>query len=326
MPRRSRRWCERNHTLSITLAFTHDRPPSSKQTSMSRSLPLEAYAAAIDLSTPFDRTTAGPQAPRLACDIAAWLLKEAGMPDGTVPLDGSACRALTAQLLTTRPAKPIPMDKLALLDRLFADESSKRAIVTDAELARPLEVATSVAGTRVQIWRGDITTLAIDAIVNAANADLLGCFRPGHACIDNAIHSAAGPRLREDCRRIIERQGHSEPTGTAKVTRGYYLPSRFVFHTVGPIVQNNKVTPADRSRLASCYESCLDLAATLTLKSIAFCGISTGVFGYPKDDAANVAKLTVRTWLEEHPNTLDLVVFNVFGDDDEHAYRQLESS
>ena len=174
--------------------------------------------------------------------------------------------------------------------------------------------------TRLFLWRGDITTLAVDAIVNAANTDLLGCFRPGHTCIDNAIHSVAGPRLREDCRRIIVHQGHREPTGAAKLTRGYYLPSRFVLHTVGPIVPDGRPTDEQRAELARCYEECLNVAVDVGLRSIAFCAISTGVFGYPKDEAATVAMATVRVWLARHPDALDHVVFDVFSAADEAAY------
>ena len=179
------------------------------------------------------------------------------------------------------------------------------------------------AGTPMKVWRGDITRLAVDAIVNAANAELLGCFRPGHACIDNAIHSAAGPRLREDCARIMEIQGHPETSGTAKITRAYHLPSRFVLHTVGPIVAGGRVGPDDERTLVACYGSCLELAAaTPSIRSFAFCAISTGVFGYPKDRAADVAVRTVSRWLRERPKTFDLVVFCVFSEADEWACDQ----
>jgi O-acetyl-ADP-ribose deacetylase (regulator of RNase III) len=179
----------------------------------------------------------------------------------------------------------------------------------------------------MKVWRGDITRLSVDAIVNAANSELLGCFRPGHACIDNAIHSAAGPRLRDDCARIIEIQGHPERTGDAKITRAYHLPSRFVLHTVGPIVAGGRVQPQDERALESSYHSCLELAhSTPSLRTLAFCAISTGVFGYPKDRAAEVAVRTVSRWLREHPGVFDLVVFTVFSDDDEGAYERAVST
>ena len=173
----------------------------------------------------------------------------------------------------------------------------------------------------MRVWQGDITRLAVDAIVNAANAELLGCFHPGHACIDNAIHSAAGPRLRADCARIIEIQGHPERSGEAKITRAYHLPSRFVLHTVGPIVAGGHVQPEDERTLAAAYVSCLELARTIpSIRTLAFCAISAGVFGYPKDRAAELALRTVSAWLGERPKAFDLVAFCVFSDADRDAY------
>jgi O-acetyl-ADP-ribose deacetylase (regulator of RNase III) len=209
-----------------------------------------------------------------------------------------------------------------MLDALFADDALRRATVTLEDVLggpkEPMRVGTTV----LPLWRGDITTLEVDAIVNAANADLLGCFRAEHRCIDNAIHSAAGPRLREDCRRIMDRQGHREPTGTAKATRAYYLPAKFVLHTVGPIIGAAAPTDTDRGLLAQSYESCLAAAAEIGAKSLAFCAISTGVFGYPKKEAASEAIRSVTTWLERHPGRLDALVFNVFTDEDEDAYQR----
>ncbi|HEY3189044.1 MAG TPA: macro domain-containing protein, partial [Solirubrobacteraceae bacterium] len=161
------------------------------------------------------------------------------------------------------------------------------------------------------LWRGDITRLGVDAIVNAANAQMLGCFVPFHACIDNAIHSAAGPRLREDCARVMDAQGHDEPTAVCKVTRAYNLPSRYVLHTVGPIVRG-PLAHEHESQLADAYPACLEAAAEVGARSIAFCAISTGVFGYPKEPAARTALAAVAAWLDVHPSALDAVVFNVF--------------
>ena len=208
----------------------------------------------------------------------------------------------------------------ACLDELLAGQARTRGAVSPGEiLAAPGRL--SIAGTPVRVWQGDITRLAVDAIVNAANAELLGCFRPGHACIDNAIHGAAGPRLRADCARIIGIQGHPERSGEAKITRAYHLPSRFVLHTVGPIVAGGRVQPEDERTLAAAYVSCLELARTIpTVRTLAFCAISTGVFGYPKDRAAEVALRTVSAWLGERPKAFDLVAFCVFSDADRDAY------
>ena len=175
---------------------------------------------------------------------------------------------------------------------------------------------------KMRLWRGDITRLAVDAIVNAANSQMQGCWVPGHNCIDNAIHTFAGVQLREECARIIADQGHEEPTGRAKVTAAYNLPCEHVIHTVGPVA-NGKPTDAHRRELASCYASCLEAARSCGAKSIAFCSISTGVFGFPQEEAAPIAVSAVSEWLELHSTTDLTVVFNVFSEDDERVYRDV---
>ncbi|UJR20603.1 hypothetical protein I4U23_023728 [Adineta vaga] len=176
----------------------------------------------------------------------------------------------------------------------------------------------------IRIWRGDITTLIVDAIVNAANGGLLGCFQPTHLCIDNIIHAAAGPHLRDDCYTIMQKQGRPEPVGHAKITIGYNLPSKYVIHTVGPqLLYGARVTEDDARQLASCYESCLNLATEIdTITSIAFCCISTGLFAFPADHACHIAIQTVTDWFRQRgSNTkLSLVVFDVFSAEDEQRY------
>lgn len=289
---------------------------------MTESAGLTSYAHAIALDTPFDRGR-GAARDRAAFvnDVAEWLARDAGMKVSDLPRDLHAHRTLITHLLTIRPPRPFPAEVLRKLDALFAEAAAERPDVTASDLLTQASALTTIDETRLCLWRGDITTLALDAIVNAANADLLGCFQPGHSCIDNAIHTVAGPRLREDCQRIREIQGHREPTGTAKVTRAYFLPSRFVLHTVGPIVGNGRVTPSHEAALADCYRACLELAAEVHARSLAFCAISTGVFGYPKVPAATVAICTVNDWLRRHPHAFDLVVFNVFSEQDVAAYR-----
>jgi O-acetyl-ADP-ribose deacetylase (regulator of RNase III) len=218
-------------------------------------------------------------------------------------------------LLTVRDPAPLPPDVQRTLDRVLAREVLDRGVV-DAETLPRLPGRGDQA-----LWQGDITRLRIGAIVNAANERMLGCLRPFHRCIDNAIHSAAGPRLRSDTARIVAIQGALEPTGTAKVTRAYSLPSRFVLHTVGPIV-HGPLTRAHATLLASSYRSCLDLSAELSIRSVAFCAISTGVFGYPPREAAAVAISTVDAWLAGNPGTLDLVVFDVFSEADRRIYEE----
>ena len=173
----------------------------------------------------------------------------------------------------------------------------------------------------VLLWRGDITTLAVDAIVNAANSQMLGCWVPGHHCIDNAIHTYSGVQLRAECARLMEEQGAEEPTGMVKITPAYNLPCKRVIHTVGPIANGNP-TDLHRAQLASCYTNCLGLAASEGLASIAFCCISTGVFGFPQREAAQIAVRTVKEWLGSHDSEMR-VVFNVFSESDERIYREL---
>ena len=173
---------------------------------------------------------------------------------------------------------------------------------------------------QIYLWQGDITTLEVDAIVNAANNQMLGCFIPHHACIDNAIHSQAGLQLRLACQHLMAEQGHPEPTGQAKLTRGYNLPASYVIHTVGPIIEG-QVSQADQDLLVSSYQSCLELAAEKGLKSLAFCCISTGEFHFPNQLAAELALETVRKFLKNHPQIK--VVFNVFKDQDLAIYQDL---
>lgn len=171
----------------------------------------------------------------------------------------------------------------------------------------------------LHLWQGDITTLAVDAIVNAANNQLLGCFQPLHSCIDNMIHTMAGVALRERCFAMMQAQGHAEATGQAKITPAYNLPCRYVLHTVGPIVRG-VLTEQAQEQLASCYRSCLDLAAAKGCQSLAFCCISTGVFGFPKKEAAHIAVTTVALWLRQHEPIE--VVFNVFTEEDRIIYER----
>lgn len=174
----------------------------------------------------------------------------------------------------------------------------------------------------IKLWRGDITVLKIDAIVNAANSQLLGCFQPSHICIDNIIHTYSGPHLRDDCSIIMEIQKQDEPTGNAKITRAYNLPSKFVIHTVGPIYDSYNHEESE-SLLKNCYINCLSLANEIGLHSIAFCCISTGLFGYPQSLAARTAINTVDEWLEKNNNQFNTVVFNVFTEKDLTIYQSI---
>lgn len=302
---------------------------------MSRVLSLSDYRGMVALDTPFDppKSASDAHRPELVEAIVEYLvggdsLAGVGVDLDELPEAGEVAgrRRLLGTLLTLRGPEPLTDEVNAMLDHLLQSERAERGGVDGRALPRVAGLAPGSrygASASVALWRGDITTLSVDAIVNAGNAALLGCFRPHHACVDNAIHSAAGPRLREDCGRIIAAQGHPEPTGNAKATRGYNLPARFVLHTVGPIV-GGSLGEDQEEALASCYRSCLQLATALpAVRTIAFCAISTGVFGFPKAPAARVATRAVAEWLAVHPGELDLVVFNVFTEEDEVLYREL---
>ena len=217
-------------------------------------------------------------------------------------------------LVNTRPPWPVDETWLVMQDELLQGMIAKAGIHTIADAA-PSPVDASL-----RLWRGDITTLASDAIVNAANSQMLGCWVPGHHCIDNAVHTFAGVQLRAECARIMDAQGFDEPTGTAKITPAYNLPAKHIIHTVGPIA-NGHPTDGHREQLAACYRSCLDVAAEQNLGSVAFCCISTGIFGFPQKEAAGIAVRTVRDWLDHHDADMT-VVFNVFTPEDEALYAQ----
>ena len=216
-------------------------------------------------------------------------------------------------LVNTREPVPARERFLSLQDELL------QGLIAEHGAHAVGEAEVSPVDGRMCLWRGDITTFAADAIVNAANSQMLGCWVPGHHCIDNAIHTYAGVQLRLECARLMAAQGHEEPTGEAKVTDAYNLPARRIVHTVGPIA-NGVPTALHRAQLASCYKSCLDAVAAEGLASIAFCCISTGIFGFPQREASGIAVRTVRAWLDEHASDMT-VVFNVFGDTDEELYR-----
>lgn len=230
-----------------------------------------------------------------------------------IPDDLTAQRTLLRVLMNVCPPLDFDENFLCLQDELLSAEVSERGVVKLADIPNVDE--------HIKIWRGDITRLAVDAIVNAANEKLLGCFMPLHGCIDNAIHSAAGVQLRAACQKIMAAQGHDESTGSAKITPAFNLPSKFILHTVGPIIPPDRPpTAAEENLLAACYESCLTLAAKHNLHSVALCCISTGEFHFPNRRAAEIAVATVRNFLETH----DLeIIFNVFKPLDEQIYREL---
>lgn len=234
---------------------------------------------------------------------------------GRIPDSAKEQRDLLRSLMNVRMPMPVSEEFLKIQDDYLRQRALERGI-TDSSLLSP-----AGADDRLYIWQGDITTLKCDAIVNACNSQMLGCFAPMHSCIDNFIHTYAGIELRLKMNEIMTAQGHEEPTGQAKITSGYNLPAKYVLHTVGPIVQGT-LTEEHEKLLASCYRSCLELAEENGVESIAFCCISTGVFMFPADRAAQIAVQTVSAWLDEHHSDMK-VIFNVFKDTDRRIYENL---
>lgn len=230
-----------------------------------------------------------------------------------VPADGEEQRLLLRALMNVRTARKCSPEFLRVQDEYLRAELDAKGI-TDVDSLTPVRRG-------LYIWRGDITTLRCDAIVNAANSGMTGCYVPNHRCIDNCIHSYAGVELREYCAELMRRQGHEEPTGGAKITPAFNLPCRYVLHTVGPII-SGRVTKQDEELLASCYRSCLKLAAENGLESVAFCCISTGEFHFPNERAAEIAVKTVEEFMRKE-SSVRKVIFNVFKDRDEEIYRRL---
>lgn len=227
-------------------------------------------------------------------------------------------RALMRSLLNTR--HPREVSELFLK----AQDSELQMQLHEKGIFEPTETLESPLDKRLRLWKGDITRLNIDVIVNAANNQMLGCFIPMHGCIDNAIHSAAGIQLRLECNELMMSQRHSEETVSAKMTKGYNLPAKYVIHTVGPIIGSAGVTTINEVELALCYQSSLHLADNNKLRSIAFCCISTGEYRFPNQHAAEIAINTVRNYFTFYPDTgIDTVVFNVFKDIDHSIYHKL---
>ena len=228
-----------------------------------------------------------------------------------IPNDLQGKRDLFRALRNVRWPKPISEEFLRLQDEELQEQLNEKGIVELPDVP-------------MQIWQGDITRLKVDAIVNAANSQMLGCFHPLHKCIDNAIHSAAGVQLREECHKLMLQQGHEEPTGQAKITKAYNLPCKYVIHTVGPIIPNGIPTDFQKEQLASCYRNIMACADENNLESVAFCCISTGEFRFPNELAAEITVKTVKDYLSTHPNTsLKHIVFNVFKDVDKEIYQRL---
>ncbi len=246
------------------------------------------------------------------------LLKESPEYHNTsIPKDPAEQRMLLRALMNVRAPKPIDENFIQVQNEYLQEVIEEKG-VTDLHDLTPVK-------DNLYVWQGDITTLRCDAIVNAANSQMTGCYIPGHACIDNCIHTYAGVQLRYDCFQKMQKQGFEEPTGQAKITPAYNLPCRYVLHTVGPIVSGH-LTKRDCDLLAGCYTSCLQLAADYHLESVAFCCISTGVFHFPNEKAAEIAVTSTTDFLKQNDTTIKKVVFNVFKDNDKEIYERLLGS
>lgn len=255
------------------------------------------------------------QAERRSYLITALLNEQPRYAGMEIPRDEQGQKILLRALLNVRMPAPVT-EAFLQVQNAYLQEAIRQKGITRLENLSPIQED-------LYLWRGDITTLSCDAIVNAANSQMLGCFCPNHGCIDNAIHTYAGVQLRLACQEQMQTQGREEETGGAKITPAFNLPSRYVLHTVGPIV-GNRLTGRDCALLASCYRSCLELAEERGLKSVAFCCISTGEFHFPNEKAAEIAVQTVKAHKKE-TNSKMKVIFNVFKETDYDIYRRLLS-
>ena len=244
--------------------------------------------------------------------LIEYLLAERG-DSFEIPESEEEQKWLLRGLMNVRMPRTVSEEFLAVEGAYLEAETAAKGIVKLSDLT-PLQSG-------IYLWQGDITRLACDTIVNAANSQMLGCFCPNHRCIDNAIHTFAGVELRACCAELMEAQGHEEKTGSAKLTPAFHLPCRYVLHTVGPIV-GGWLTKREKDQLASCYRSCLELAEQNGLKSIAFCCISTGEFHFPNEKAAQIAVRTVKEYRERTGSQME-VIFNVFKDQDKEIYQKL---
>lgn len=233
--------------------------------------------------------------------------------DMNIPAEPERQRQLLRGLMNIRAPRRIGADFQKMQDEYLQNETAAKGITDIADLT-PIQQG-------LYLWQGDITTLKCDAIVNAANSGMTGCYIPNHRCIDNAIYTFAGVELRLACEEMMEQQGYPEPTGQAKITPAFNLPCRYVLHTVGPII-SGRVTKEDKELLASCYRSCLELAAENSLESVAFCCISTGEFHFPNEQAAQIAVETVKQFINRK-TSVKKVIFNVFKDLDKAIYEKL---
>jgi O-acetyl-ADP-ribose deacetylase (regulator of RNase III) len=260
------------------------------------------------------------QEQRLDTLVEAFKADSVQYKDLQTPTDTEGKRRILRSLMNIRMPKKLDDSVLAVQDEYLRERISENGIVTLSEIP--------MIRNGMSIWQGDITRLAVDAIVNAANSQMLGCFVPMHTCIDNCIHTFAGVQLRAECSRQMNQlrikygKDYEQPTAVPMLTDAYNLPAKKVIHIVGPIVQY-ELTPELEMDLADCYLNTLDMCLDNNLKSVAFCCISTGVFHFPNKRAAGIAVSAVDSWLSQHPGAIERVIFNVFKDEDKKYYEEL---
>ena len=260
------------------------------------------------------------QEQRLDTLVEAFKADSVQYKDLQTPADTEGKRRILRSLMNIRMPKTLDHSVLTIQDAYLQERIRENGVVGLADIP---EIRDGMS-----IWQGDITRLAVDAVVNAANSQMLGCFVPMHTCIDNCIHTFAGVQLRAECSRQMNRlrsrygRDYEQPTAVPMLTDGYNLPAKKIVHIVGPIVED-RLTPALEQDLANCYRNTLDLCAENELRSVAFCCISTGVFRFPNKRAAEIAVETVSKWLAEHKGQIGRVIFNVFKDEDKAYYEKL---
>lgn len=230
-------------------------------------------------------------------------------------------KVMLRSLMNVRQPKEISKEFLKVQDEYLTERNKEKGIVYLKD------IKTVPSSNKISIWQGDITKIACDAIVNAANSRMLGCFVPMHICIDNCIHTFAGVQLRNECNEIMNElrnkygDDYEQPTSVPILTEGYNLPAKKVIHIAGPVV-TGKLTKSLEQDLKNCYKNILDICLENNLRSVAFCCISTGVFHFPNERAAEIAVETVTNWLKQNENKTDRVVFNVFKPEDKFCYEQ----
>ena len=260
------------------------------------------------------------QEQRLKDLVEAFKMDSVEYKDLETPKDTKSRRELLRSLMNIRMPGALPEEVLQIQDDYLKARAEEKGPVCPEDIPEIKE--------GISLWQGDITRLAADAIVNAANSQMLGCFIPMHTCIDNCIHTYAGVQLRAECSRKMEQlrsrfgRNYEQPTGVPMLTEGYNLPAKKVIHVVGPIVQG-ALTPELEQDLEDCYRNTLEMCAENGLKSVAFCCISTGVFRFPNKRAAEIAVKTVTEWMKEHPGKMERVIFNVFKEEDRVLYEGL---